>query len=38
MGDDEGRQFTSDPADYNRVVCMVCRARIKVTVSQSSLY
>ena len=30
MGDEEGRQFTSDPADYNRVLCMVCRAKIKV--------
>ena len=30
MGDDEPLVFSSNPADYNRVLCLVCSAKIKV--------
>ena len=30
MEDDMKLEFSNNPADYNRVLCMVCRAKIKV--------
>ena len=30
MAEEERLEFSSNPADYNRVICMVCSAKIKV--------
>ena len=30
MGDSQMMEFSNNPADYNRVLCMACTAKIKV--------